>query len=473
MNPKLVVAINIREIRKRISHLIWKEPDQSNQKAWNKRVIHWLRIGYMVVRNLADGQLTLRAMSLVYTTLLSLVPLLALSFSALKAFGVHNQFEPILLDFLKPLGPKSVELTTRTIGFVDNMRVGVLGTLGLGFLIYTVIAMMQKIEGSFNYVWHVTQNRSFAQRFSDYLSVLIIGPVLVFSALGVTASIMSTPIVQTLAAIEPFGTLIAWITKLVPYLMIIGAFTFIFGFIPNTKVKLGSAMAGALIAGIAWQSTGWGFAFFIANSTNYTAIYSALASLVMFMIWLYLSWLILLVGASIAFYHQHPEYLITAERQFQPSNYVREWLALTVVHYIGHRYYQRQPPYTLEELSQALRFPAHVLESIFSKLENHGLLSTTADNPPRLLPAQPFDTTLLIDLIQAVRKSSEDDQLTHQAGGRNAIVFDLLQGVEHTMASELDGYTLKDLALSTTSPLGSTSPEKSSSSVARIKPNLD
>jgi len=144
----------------------------------------------ILVRDLVDGQLTLRAMSLVYTTLLSIVPLLALSFSVLKAFGVHNQIQPMLLRFLEPLGENGAEIAHNIIEFIQRMNVGVLGAVGLVLLLYTAISLMQKIEESLNYIWHVHRPRPLADRFSRYLSVLLVGPILVFSALGITATVM-------------------------------------------------------------------------------------------------------------------------------------------------------------------------------------------------------------------------------------------------------------------------------------------
>ena len=110
--------------------LVWESERESLPK-WLRPFLTSLRIGHLMVQDLMEGQLTLRSMSLVYTTLLAMVPLLALSFSVLKGFGVHNQLEPILLNFLAPLGGRGVEITHRVIEFVDNIKVGVLGTLGL------------------------------------------------------------------------------------------------------------------------------------------------------------------------------------------------------------------------------------------------------------------------------------------------------------------------------------------------------
>ncbi len=283
--------------------------DLASLPRWKAWAYGLLRIGYVVVRDLGDGMLTLRAMSLVYTTLLSMVPLLAISFFVLKGFGVHNQIEPFLRNVLAPLGEEGLEISARIIEFVENVEVGVLGLVGFILLFYTVVSLMQKIERAFNFTWHITQSRSFAQRFRDYLSVVVVGPVLVFASLGITGSLMNNSVVEALSAMVLVGDAIEIAGRLVPYLMIVGAFTFIYIFMPNTKVKFRSALTGGIVAGVLWNTAGWVFASFIVASTTYTVIYSTFATLIMFMIWLYLGWLILLVGASIAFYDQHPEHI--------------------------------------------------------------------------------------------------------------------------------------------------------------------
>ncbi|MDH3930474.1 MAG: YihY/virulence factor BrkB family protein, partial [Deltaproteobacteria bacterium] len=166
---------------------VW-EVELSSLPWWKSWLTRVLRVFYVVIRDLLEGQLTLRAMSLVYTTLLAMVPLLAVSFSVLKGFGVHNQIEPLLLNFLRPMGERGVEVTSRIIGFVDSVKAGVLGSVGFALLIYTVISLIQKIEQACNDTWQVNRSRPLSQKFSDYLSVILIGPLLVFSALGITAS---------------------------------------------------------------------------------------------------------------------------------------------------------------------------------------------------------------------------------------------------------------------------------------------
>ena len=412
---------------------------------WQAWLIKSVQICYVVVRDVADGQLTLRAMSLVYTTLLALVPLLAVSFSVLKGFGVHTQIEPLLLKFLSPMGEKGIELSSRIIGFVDNVKAGVLGSVGLALLIYTVISLIQKIESAFNYTWRVKRSRPIAQRFSDYLSIILIGPVLIFTALGITATLTSTAVVQKLVAIEPFGSLLQIVSHLLPYLLIITAFTFFYIFVPNKKVQLTSALIGGTTAGVIWEITGWGFASFV--STRYTAIYSGFAILIMFMLWVYLSWLILLVGANIAYYHQHPECLTPERRSLRLSNRLKEKLSLLVMFMVGQNHYHNRPEWTLDDLAQQLHVSADVLEPIIESLENKRILASTATDPPTYLPGRPLDTTEIKDVLHAVRTANEVQNSNLNDLPAEIVVDQVISDLDQAIAKKLAGLTIKEFAL--------------------------
>src|SRR5262245_8884775 len=292
-------------LKSHADRLLWN-PQHSEAGYLLQMLLRVLRLVYAVLRDAVEGQLTLRAMSLVYTTLLSVVPLIALCFSVLKGFGVHPEIEPLLENLLLPLGDKGAELAAQIVLFVDRVRVDVLGVVGLVFLILTVLSLIQKVEEACNYVWHVDRARSLARRMSEYLSILLVGPVLMVAALAMIASIASSSIVGRISTITPFGATLVMMGRLGPFLLVILAFSFAYGFVPNTRVQLSSALAGRVTAGILWTITGKLFASFVATSAQYSAIYSGFAIGVVALIWVYLSWLILLLGADVAFYHQNP-----------------------------------------------------------------------------------------------------------------------------------------------------------------------
>lgn len=424
------------------------EVDSRRLPRWHRIALFVLRLAYAVSRDVARGHLTLRAMSLVYTTLLSLVPLLALSFSVLKAFGVHNQIEPALAGFLAPLGSRGEEITARVIGFVENIQVGVLGALGLLLLLYTVVALLQKVERAFNETWRVQRPRGFAQRFSDYLSVLLVGPVLVFAALGITASVLGSDFVQRLSDIAPLGALIAFATRLVPYVLVIAAFTFVYLFVPNTRVRPLSALVGALVAGVLWQSSGLVFASLIAGSANYTAIYSAFAALIVFMIWLYLSWLILLIGSSIAYYHQHPRRLLLLGDAPELSPRLRERAALGVMACVAEAHYGRRAPPDDEALAARLHLPADALQPVIDALRASGLIRGLEQDGETVgyLPGTPPEETPATEVLAAVRRHGERRGLDVESLELPAVLEGLLGRRENAAAEPLAGFTVRDLA---------------------------
>ncbi len=428
----------------RLNDFLWT--DRLDQlPVWKGRLVWLGRLLYALVRDFTRGYLSLQAMSLVYTTLLSLVPLLAVSFSVLKGFGVHNQLEPMLLQALEPLGEKSVEIAESIIGFVDNMQVGVLGSVGLVFLLYTVLTLIQKIEQVLNYTWRTDVGRPFAQRFGQYLSVLMVGPVLFFSAVGLSASVRSSEFVSTVLAIEPFGTLIEGVSRLIPFLLLVFAFAFVYVFVPNARVQPRSAMIGGLVAAFLWQTVGWVFAHFMATSTQYTAIYSSLAILVLLMIWIYIAWLILLVGASVAFYHQHPEYLTTRSRDLRLSNRLRERLALLVAGQIARSHLNEAAAWTGEALSTALRVPKSNIQRILVMLEREGFVVHTADDPPHYLPAHAPATIRVKSLLDGVRCYEEQESGCHGTAPDRGIA-EIEERIDGAAASALGAMTLADLA---------------------------
>jgi membrane protein len=436
--------LDIAQLQKQVTDFIWINDVHAYPK-WKQTLVQVLRIGYLVIRDLVDGQLTLRAMSLVYTTLLSLVPFIAISFSVLKGFGVQNQIEPMLLNFLAPLEERGVEITNRIIEFVNNMKAGVLGSVGLVLLLYTAVSLLQKIERSFNFTWQVSEGRPFAQRFSDYISVILVGPVLIFTALGITASVASFSLIQQLMQIQAIGILFEAISRFIPYILVIVTFTFLYMLIPNTKVHFKSALVGGLVAGIMWQSAGWIFTSFVVNSTKYMAIYTVFASLIIFMIWLYVSWLILLIGCGISFYYQHPEHRRLHTRATRLSNRVQEKLSIAIMALVGKSYYAKGPPCNAQQLTIQLGIGAAACNKVIDALLEAKLLIKTVDDPPALTPGYALEVMLLKDVVNAVRTSGESASLNPLAMMSTGNVQEVYERLENGLQHSLDNLTVKDL----------------------------
>jgi membrane protein len=429
----------------RLEAFVW-DASSEHAPAWRTRLLRPARLIWALTRDLASGQISLRAMSLVYTTLLSLVPLLAVSFSVLKAFGVQNQIEPTLRNMFAALGGEGEVVAARMVEFIGNVNVGVLGAAGLVFLVYTVVSLMQKIEEAFNYIWHVPNSRSMGERFSRYLSVLLIGPLLLFSALAITASVMNNAVVAHLLA-SPYLSWIAIVAaKVAPYFMVAGAFTFIYLFIPNTHVQFVPALIGGVVGGVLWQTAGWAFAAFVAESSNYEKIYASFAVLLLFMIWLYVSWFILLFGANVSFYLQHPEFLLTRRGEPRLSNRMREAIALATMGEIATRHRDGAPPPTVAELSEAIATPTPAVSAVIGALEAAGILVASRDNPPAYLPKRDLGLLPIRTVLESVRAAGEERFISHDALVLASPVADVLQRIDRARNAALDDMPVTALA---------------------------
>jgi len=394
----------IAVLRERFEQLVWS--DMLYEYGIPGRILaNVLRYTVALVRDMSAGGLMMRSMSLVYTTLLSVVPLLAFSFSVLKGFGVHNQLEPVLYTMLEPLGAQGAEITRQVIDLVDNVEGGVLGGISFAFFIYTAISMVQKIEESFNYVWHVAKRQNFARRMVEYLVVLLIGPVIIFVALGMIASLGSNAMVQFFLSVDFLGPIVVVTSKLTPYLLVTGVFTFLYMYMPNTRVRFRSALIGGLAAGFAWASISVIFATFVVYSSRTLLIYSGFAIAITTLIWLYMNWLILLIGSQLAFYHQNPAYLRIGRREPRLSNSMREHLALNIMFLIGRAFRNGDSSETIRTLAHHMRIPSVTLTPIIDGLESKKLLTLTETE--ELVPAREMSRIKLTDILAVVRIHGE------------------------------------------------------------------
>jgi membrane protein len=427
------------------------DQELSDLTHWRRLIHSSLKIAVMVGRDFIQSLVKLQAMALAFKTLLSLAPLLAVVFSLLKAFGVHNRMEPALEEALAPLGDKGREITVYLIGFVDKMSAGALGSVGLVTLFITVLSLMGSIEEAFNYIWRVKSPRKLARRFSDYLSAILVGPVLVFAAVTITATLQNNAFVKSLLALQALGVVLLFLLRLVPYLTLWGAFTFVYIFIPNTRVKVRSALIGGLIAAILWQTVGWGFARFVASSTQYYAIYSSFAILLLFLLWLHIGWVIVLLGAQVAYAHQHIHFFQGDRQLLAQSPAGRERLALHMMLLVGRNFYHGFDPMTVTDLAAHLMIPAGVVKELMDMFADTRLVLPVVDGETYVLARDP-ETIGIKEILDCVRNSGKKTRVRTDLSEEENEINTLLTGVEDATAKTLAGKSLQAMILRLTPP---------------------
>lgn len=242
-----------------------------------------------------DGCL-LHASGLAYTTMLSIVPVLALMFAALKGLGVESHLEGLLLERLS----LSKEVASQITAFVARTNVGTLGTMGAIALFGSVISVLGSVESSFNHIWRVRAGRPLLRKITDYVSVIILAPFLMVAATGVTSMVLQQDLMHEALAGPVIGEAWRRALPLIPYICNVFAIGVLYMVMPNRRPDPRALFCSALFAGIAWQLVQIAYVRLQVGVASYNAIYGALAQLPVTLVWLYVSWAIVLAGAELA-----------------------------------------------------------------------------------------------------------------------------------------------------------------------------
>jgi Predicted membrane protein len=364
----------------------------------------------------------------------------------LKAFGAQYRLQPLLTRLLEPLGPQAADVTQRVVDFVSRMNIGVLGALGVAGLFYTVVSLIGKVEAALNDIWSVRRSRGLPRKFTDYLSVLLVGPVLVFAAFGIIASLRSSALVQRSSRSPDWRRpRSSWPATSCPCSSWAPPSRSCTRFLPYTHVRLSAAVVGGLAAAVLWQISGIVFAALVASSTTYAAIYSTFAVLVLSLIWLQVAWLVVLIGGQIAYVHQHPT-SYAAARQRHGVRF-RDEIGLMALVEIARRHQAGLAAYTAEELAAVTGAPLTILEDLVEGFVARGILARAVE-PPGLLLARPADQLLVVDLLDAIRNPGADDVQAQGTGAK--AVLGVLRRHDEVLRDALKGQTLQSLASETT-----------------------
>ena len=353
--------------------------------------IKQLRILILATRGFAKDKCTLSASALTFYSILSIVPVVAMAFGIAKGFGFQKLLEKELLG--KFQGQE--EVMNRVVAFahslLENTKGHLIASFGILFLLWTVIKLLTQIEHSLNDIWEVKSPRTYGRKFSDYLSIMLISPILFILSSSVTVFITTqiAVITQKVALIGMFSPVIFFMVKLIPYGLIWILFIFIYMIMPNTKVNFSSGLIAGIIAGTIYQIAQWAYITFQVGMARYNAIYGSFAALPLFLIWIQLSWLIVLFGAEISFAYQYVDtYDFEPDRRYISPAF-KKLLSLQISRLIISTFLKADPPLSAISISKTLQIPIRLVEQILEELVEAGIVSDTEVKNNKEMSYQP------------------------------------------------------------------------------------
>ncbi len=366
-----------------------------------------LRVFILSIRGFDEDKCQLRASALTFYSLISIVPVAAMAFGIAKGFGFEKMLEEQLRD--KLAGHE--EILEKVIQFsqslLENTQGGLLAGIGLIVLFWAVIKMLGHIEGSLNDIWGVKEQRSWGRKFGDYLSLMLVCPVLIILSSSATILVITqvTRIVESISFLGAFSPIVLFLLELLPYTLLWGLFTFLYMFMPNTKVRFTSALLAGIVTGTIFEFTQWVYITFQIGVAKYNAIYGSFAALPLFLIWLQLSWLIVLYGAEFSFALQNVDTYEFEPDALQASRRLRILLSLQVAQRVVRNFARGEAPLTARQLSQQLEIPVRLVNEILFELTQSRILSVTdteKDGERGFQPARDIQTLTIQQVIDAM-----------------------------------------------------------------------
>lgn len=435
----------LRRLREFLVTGLWRERPPSSRAG--AAALRAARVLALAAREFLANRCLVHATALAYTTLLSLVPLLALAFALAKGFGVQDQIRPLVDRWLaanqEEVGDKLVGFIEHTIQYVQQTRVGVMGGVGLLLLVWATIKVMGTIERSFNEIWRVRRSRTLVRKFTDYLSVLVVSPALLVAATSAGAAIRSTALVRSALASAALARLVEWTLVLVPTWVAFGA---AYVFMPNTRVRLRPALVGGIVAGTAWQIAFWAYTTFQVGMARYNAIYGTFAALPVLMVWLYLGWAVVLLGAQVSWAAQNERQQWDERCARAASFAAREAVGLRAMTELAVSFHRDGAALSAGQIAERARVSQTLVAEALQALVLAGICSETvrADGSA-FQPARPLEKISPANVLEALRAVGEPagmEDASREAGA----VRELLALWGTSRHGELGTMTFREIA---------------------------
>lgn len=444
----------------RTAEALWAEKGlETADEARVPRVQRWAHFWVLVAKSFQRNKCPLRATALAYTTLMALVPLLALVVSLTSALlkekgeaatrQMIEQFVDAAVPQLKlvPRAPNQpfdarTEVVNRIQEFVTNVQTTFLGATGALGLIVIAILLLATIEDTFNEIWGVPHGRNWFRRVVQYWTALSLGPMLLALVIVLAGSTYGQSAQALMHHLPWVGRLVL---KALPFGVVSAAFALLYKLMPNTQVKWSAAVVGGIVGGCLWLLLNIGNAISSSRVVTMSKIYGTALGLVpIFLIGLYFSWLILLFGAQVAYAYQNRQVYLLQRKAEALNQRGREYAALLVMAYLAERFDQQQGPATVLQMATAIGLPTSVVSRVLQPLQRAGLVLEVAGAEPAFIPARPLEGMTCHDVLHTLRTGGgiELEARPGPAQDRTRAVFEKIADAERSAAAAL---TLKQL----------------------------
>jgi len=419
--------------------------DPETLTRWQRRAAGLRDFALAAWDQIVRDKLIIRASGLAYTSLLAMVPLIAVAFALFTGFeafaDLKHKINDMLLERLLPTGQDQITQYIDT--FVNNSRD--LGLIGFVFLIVTAILLLDNIDWNFNEIWHVQSRRGLISRLTAYTSVLVFGTVLIGLSMTISARIRSALFTAPGLELGTLNTIGSWGFSVASSFL---AFLLMFVIIPATRVRVSSAAIGAAFSAVTWELGKNVFAVSIGESVRYSTLYGSLATIPIFLIWLYLTWILILAGLEVAYTHQNRYALVQSGLAGEPTDRDRLELALKIMTLVSRRFNTGDAPPTEEDLVHLCTFEgaAPTVGEVTGTLESAGLVRRSCGDSGHegLVPAAPLDGIAATDVINAVW-GCEPGAATDE-NEPDSVARELVEKFDAAGRKALEGLTFNSLA---------------------------
>ena len=423
---------------------IW-EMEMGSLSILKRLGVNFIRIVFLVLKGFRENDCPLHASSLTYSSLMAIVPVLALALSLLRGLGAGDWVEQRVIAAIASMPGQFRDFVVNLFTYVKNTNFATLGGIGLAFLLWIVVQMLGCVEMSFNRIWGVTTPRRLLRKFSDYLSIIVVVPVLMVAATTINAMLGNPALVRLLQ--EHFGYFHFFYAKflaLLPLLVTWAAFVFLYKQMPNTKVAIASSVVSGIMGGSMWIVWQWLYIEFQIGVSRYNAIYGTLASVPVFLFWLYISWWIVLLGAEIGFAVQNFSTYRMEQDAHSASVRSRIMLALSILSHAAQSMMINVPRFEINSFAQAHRVPVRLVHEVADTLAKAGLLAQVADDSGGYALLK---TPNMIRVTDVIRIMIQAGATPHSLGldALNPAIRRIMAKVDSGAAEALRDFSINDL----------------------------